>query len=119
MTSAHSILAQRTENSNTQRRRFTLSAWAAIPWKKVGENRIPKQGWVQITETIPQEAKEIMEKKEAPKPKKIAPVIKPIEELSGKELLDYVAANNIEIENADSLTKSQLINEIRKISTLS
>lgn len=121
MTSAHSILAQRNQNGKIEKRRFTISAWNAIPWMKIGENRIPKQGWVQISEEIPDEAKEILEKKEAPKKevKKAAPVAKAIEDMSGKELVDYITANNLEIENVDSLTKSQLIDEIRKISSLS
>jgi hypothetical protein len=132
----HIILAQNSFKKDVQgkplRRRFTLTAWNAIPSMFHGKNKVPKQGWVQVTESIPEEAaaiintkvtESISEEAAAIINTKVtesiseeAAAITPLEKMKGAELLEYIAKNGIEIENAESLTKSQLINEIRKVS---
>ena len=117
--SAHTILARHLwktdKNGKPLTRYFTPTGWAVLPSVFHGKKPIPKSGWVQTSENIPQEAKEAMETKEikkAPKADKPVLVDKPIEAMSGKELLDYAVKNDLTIENPESLTKSQLLEKV-------
>jgi hypothetical protein len=107
-----------------------LESWAVIPKMNIGKNVIPKQGWVQISDNVPEEAAAIIAKQamkgseksiedkplEAMKDNVISTDNKPLEAMKGNELLHYIRKNNIKIEKPESLTQTQLINEIRKVS---
>jgi hypothetical protein len=111
MTTAHLISAQKIINGKKVVRKFTLTAWNAMPSLKVGNSIYKNSGWIQITEKeVPEEVKEI----EVKKIKKEVPD-KPIEAMSGKELLLYIQEKGLKIEGFDTMTKAELVDAICKI----
>ncbi len=118
-TLAHSILA---ENIKLQKLRwFTLSAFKNIPNMYDAGQSVPRQGWVQIDPKKfeePSEAQEAAKAKaakeaqEAAKAKAavgVADVKSPFESMKVPEILEYIKANNIEIEGVENLPKSEII----------
>lgn len=85
----------------TKTKTFTIKAWSNLPKGKFG--------WKETSDYVSPEAKEI----EANNTKHSNPY-KPIDDMSGKELQEYIIENGLAIEGFKSMPKAKLLTAIKE-----